>query len=76
MTDPVIEIVTKTIIKVTRAGERDPPKICARAIKELGISVFQCSRNSFGVQFPSISNVFGMFALGYRALKSLSGMAS
>jgi len=35
--DPVTEIVAKKIIEVTRAGERDPPKICARAIKELGI---------------------------------------
>ena len=36
-TDPVTEIVAKKIIEVTRAGERDPPHICARAIKELGI---------------------------------------
>ena len=36
-TDPVTEIVAKKIIEVTRAGECDPPKICARAIKELGI---------------------------------------
>ena len=35
--DPVTEIIAKKIIEVTRAGERDPPKICARAIKELGI---------------------------------------
>jgi hypothetical protein len=35
--DPVCEIVAKKIIEIARAGERDPPKICARAIKELGI---------------------------------------
>ena len=38
-TDPVTEIVAKKIIEVARSGERDPPKICARAIKELGISL-------------------------------------
>jgi hypothetical protein len=36
-TDPVTEIVAKKIIEVTRNGERDPPHICARALKELGI---------------------------------------
>jgi hypothetical protein len=36
-TDPVTEIVAKKIIEVTRNGERDPPRICARALKELGI---------------------------------------
>jgi hypothetical protein len=35
--DPVTEIIAKKIIEITRAGERDPPRICARAIKELGI---------------------------------------
>jgi hypothetical protein len=35
--DPVTEIVAKKIIGVARAGERDPAKICARALKELGI---------------------------------------
>jgi hypothetical protein len=35
--DPVTEIVANKIIEIARAGERDPPKICARAIKELGI---------------------------------------
>ena len=35
--DPVTEIVAKKIIEVTLAGERDPPHICARALKELGI---------------------------------------
>jgi len=36
-TDPVTEIVAKKIIEIARTGERDPPKICARALKELGI---------------------------------------
>ena len=36
-TDPVTEIVAKKIIEVTRNGEHDPPRICARALKELGI---------------------------------------
>ena len=35
--DPVTEIVAKKIIEIARSGERDPAKICARAIKELGI---------------------------------------
>jgi hypothetical protein len=36
-TDPVTELIAKKIIEITRSGERDPPHICARAIKELGI---------------------------------------
>jgi hypothetical protein len=36
-TDPVTEIVAKKIIEVARNGERDPPRICARALKEMGI---------------------------------------
>jgi len=35
--DPITELVAKKIIEVARAGERDPPRICARALKELGI---------------------------------------
>lgn len=35
--DPVTEIIAKKIIEITRIGERDPPRICARAIQELGI---------------------------------------
>ena len=38
-TDPVNEVIALKIIEVTRAGEHDPPHICARAIKELGIPV-------------------------------------
>jgi hypothetical protein len=36
-TDPVTEIVARKIIEVTGNGEHDPPRICARALKELGI---------------------------------------
>ena len=35
--DPATEIIAKKIIEIARSGERDPAKICARAIKELGI---------------------------------------
>ncbi len=35
--DPITEIVAAKIIQITRLGERDPPRICARALKELGI---------------------------------------
>ena len=38
-TDPVTEIVAKKIIEVARSGETDPPRICARALKELGIQL-------------------------------------
>jgi len=37
--DPVCELVAAKIIQVYRTGELDPPRICARAIKELGIPV-------------------------------------
>jgi len=36
-TDPVTEMVAKKMIEVYQSGERDPPRICARAIKELDI---------------------------------------
>lgn len=36
-TDPVCELIAAKIILVYRMGERDAAKICARAIKELGI---------------------------------------
>ncbi len=35
--DPVCELIAAKIIKVYREGERDPARICARAIKDLGI---------------------------------------
>jgi hypothetical protein len=37
--DPVTEILAKKIIEVGRDGERDPPQICARALRELGIEL-------------------------------------
>jgi hypothetical protein len=35
--DPVTELVAKKIVEIALAGERDPPRICARALNELGI---------------------------------------
>lgn len=35
--DPVTELIAKKIIDVTKHGENDPPRICARALRELGI---------------------------------------
>ena len=37
--DHITEPIAAKIIEVFRAGETDPPKICARALKELGISL-------------------------------------
>jgi hypothetical protein len=37
--DPVTELIANKIIEVARNGERDPARICARALKELGIPV-------------------------------------
>ena len=37
--DPICELVAAKIIQIYRMGERDPAKICARAIKELGVPV-------------------------------------
>lgn len=35
--DPIAELIAAKIIQVTRLGESDPPRICARALQELGI---------------------------------------
>ncbi len=35
--DPICELLAKKIIEVNRSGERDAPKLCARALIELGI---------------------------------------
>jgi hypothetical protein len=35
--DPVTEIVAKKIIDIARAGERDPGRLSALAIEQLGI---------------------------------------
>jgi hypothetical protein len=37
--DPITELIAKKIIEITRDGEHDPPRICARALKELGVPV-------------------------------------
>lgn len=37
--DPVTEPIAAKIIEIFRAGETDPPKICERDLKELGISI-------------------------------------
>ena len=39
-TDPITEIVAKKIIEVAQTGERDPLRIRAQAIAELGIPPF------------------------------------
>ena len=38
-TDPLTELIAKKIIDVARNGERDPARICSRAIKELGVKM-------------------------------------
>jgi hypothetical protein len=35
--DPVTEVVAGKIIQIYKTGEHDPPRLCARAVKELGI---------------------------------------
>ena len=35
--DPITQIVAAKIIQVYQNGEYDPPRICARALKELGV---------------------------------------
>jgi hypothetical protein len=35
--DPICELLAAKIIQVYRLGETDPPRLCARAIKELGV---------------------------------------
>jgi len=37
--DPICELVAKKVIEITRNGERDPPRICARALTELGVTL-------------------------------------
>ena len=38
-TDPLTELIAQKIIEVARNGEQDPAHICARAIKELGVTL-------------------------------------
>jgi hypothetical protein len=37
--DPLCETLAKKVIEITRNGERDPPRICARAFRELGFTL-------------------------------------
>ena len=38
-TDPVTEIVAKKVIEIAQTGERDPFRIRARAVADLGIPI-------------------------------------
>jgi hypothetical protein len=38
-TDPICELIAAKIIVVYRSGERDPARVCARALKELGVPI-------------------------------------
>ena len=38
-TDPLAELIATKIIQVFRLGERDPPRLVARALKELGVPI-------------------------------------
>jgi hypothetical protein len=35
--DPIAELIAAKIIQVFRSGELEPPHICARALRELGV---------------------------------------
>jgi hypothetical protein len=35
--DPITELIAGKIIEAFRAGEREPSKLCARALRELGV---------------------------------------
>jgi len=35
--DPVTEVIAGRIIKIFQSGEHDAPRLCARALRELGI---------------------------------------
>ena len=37
--DSICELLAAKIIEVFRAGESDPPRLCARALKELGVDL-------------------------------------
>jgi hypothetical protein len=36
-TDPVKELIAQKIIEITRNGEREPRRICVRALNQLGL---------------------------------------
>lgn len=37
--DPLTELIASKIIELYRAGERDPPRLCAQALQELGVPI-------------------------------------
>lgn len=37
--DPLTELIASKIIEVYRAGERDPQRLCLRALQELGVPI-------------------------------------
>jgi hypothetical protein len=37
--DPITELIASKIIEIYRQGENDPPQLCARALKELGVPI-------------------------------------
>jgi hypothetical protein len=37
--DPLTELIAAKIIEVYQAGENNPPKLCARALKEMGVTL-------------------------------------
>jgi hypothetical protein len=37
--DPVTELLAAKTIQIFRLGENDPPRICARVLKELGVPI-------------------------------------
>ena len=37
--DPLTELIAKKIIETYRAGVRDPARVCATALKELGVTL-------------------------------------
>jgi hypothetical protein len=43
-TDPITELVAKKIIEMADNGDRDPRRICVRAVEELGIAVTEQER--------------------------------
>ena len=55
-TDPITEIIAKKIIEVAQTGERDPLRIRARAIAELGIPPFKLDQDQHPFVMASNAN--------------------
>jgi hypothetical protein len=36
--DPVTELIASKVIEIYRGGEHDPSAVCARALRDLGVS--------------------------------------